>query len=286
MDRYQKVLSDSSKENNHKTSRTAKNQELYDDFYKNSKYTEFSDASFKNVVDLSSLEKKYQTREGYQQMIKYQNVITPPKVKRDLEEYNSLYPEQNKIYDINSILKEAKKNRNEIDELERKRKLRNEEYNILSGINMEELKRFKEEKKRKIEQLQKEEDSIQTLIDTITSKTLKDDILKEQTGLLSELMPDSLDETKVTEPIKVEEKSKVIVQKIDDSVQNDKKSNLESMDKSFYTKSMDLSDKDFELDDDFSDVKENQTGYIILKILLFLVLVGIVTTVIYFVVNN
>ena len=43
--------------------------------------------------------------------------------------------ENNKVYDINSVLEEARKNRKEKDELEEKRKLKNTSYNILADLN-------------------------------------------------------------------------------------------------------------------------------------------------------
>lgn len=103
------------------TSREDKNKNLYDQLYTNTSYTEYSDITDSNAVELGTLQNSYQTREGYQKMKEYQTVITPPKVKRELERFQELYPsDENKVYDINSVLLEAKKNRNEVDELEKK----------------------------------------------------------------------------------------------------------------------------------------------------------------------
>lgn len=282
MDRYYNEDSSTTVRSSKNASRTSKNRELYDDFYRNSKYTEFFDIKDKNVIDLSNTQTNYQTREGYHKMRSYHDVMSPvQKEKRELDEYTSLYHDENKVYDINSILQEAKKNRNEVDELEKKRKLHNTEYNILAGLNKEELERFREEKKRKIEELQKEESSLTSIIDTITSKTLTDDLRTQNSGLLSDLMPSDKSQTIVTKPIVT---SDTIARKIEPTKKES--SMLEGMDKSFYTKSMDLSDQDFEVDDDFKDVKEHKIVLLILKVILFIVLVAVVTIAIYYVINH
>lgn len=117
MDRY-----DSQKVNKKEvvSTRSEKNQDLYDDFYTNSTYTEYQDFTDK-PVDLASLNKNYHTREEYQKIKEYKSVITPPEVKRDLDKLESLYPtDENKVYDINSVLEDAKKNRQNVDELEKR----------------------------------------------------------------------------------------------------------------------------------------------------------------------
>ena len=64
-----------------------------------------------------------------------------------------------------------------------------------------------------------------------------------------------------------------------------KESNLENMDQSFYTKSMDLSDQDFEMDHEFEDVDTKKIP-VAVKIILFILLIGVVTTIFYFVIQN
>ena len=67
---------------------------------------------------------QHTTREAYQQMKKYKNVEPIPKVRKDLDDFNYLYKQkENKIYDINSVLEEARKNREDNDNKEAKRKL-------------------------------------------------------------------------------------------------------------------------------------------------------------------
>ena len=110
------------------------------------------------------------------------------KVKKDLEEFNHIYNKhENRVYDINNVLEEARKNREE-DTLEEKRKLKNTSYNILASLNKEELEKFRQEKR---ERLFKDDDELRDLIDTIASKTLAGEI-EAASDLLSDLMATSI----------------------------------------------------------------------------------------------
>ena len=52
-----------------------------------------------------------------------QNIQPVPRVKKELEDFNHLYKtRENRIYDVNRVLEEARKNRTEADEKEEKRK--------------------------------------------------------------------------------------------------------------------------------------------------------------------
>jgi len=73
-----------------------------------------------------------------------------PKVKKELDEFNYLYQDhENRVYDINSVLKNSKENRKEKDALEEKRNLKNTNYNILASLNQDELEKYRNEKKQK-----------------------------------------------------------------------------------------------------------------------------------------
>lgn len=187
MDRYE----DSSTT---KMSRSSNNKELYQDIYNNPKYTSITDVTNSNAYEISSQNNDKKTRESYQQMKKYQNVENTPKVKKELDDFNHLYHmDEKKVYDINSVLEEARKNKAK-DDLEEKRKLKYTSYNILAGINLEELQKYREEKKKR--QATPEEEGMRELIDTIASKTLAGELDKEETvDLLCDLMATSAMDT-------------------------------------------------------------------------------------------
>ena len=306
MERYEK------EEQREISSRANKNQELYENIGRNTKYTNFTDVTNANAFDLGTAQKNYRTREGYHQMKEYNTFISEPKVKKELDEFNYLYQDhENKVYDINSVIAEAKKNRIKKDELEAKRKLKNTNYNILASLNPEELEKYRKEK---VERTKPDEEELRSLIDTITSKTLAGEIDQATSvDLLSDLMatnimdrvekpePDSdkstdddddeTDEDTFEETGEIEERlslSKEILDKDQiekvNKLKEDKESGsiMDESDTDFYTRSMDLSDKDFEMDDEFKE-KKLPTA---VKIILIILIIAVIAIAGYFIYKN
>ena len=305
MERYEK------EEQREISSRANKNQELYENIGRNTKYTNFTDVTNANAFDLGTAQKNYRTREGYHQMKEYNTFISEPKIKKELDEFNYLYQDhENKVYDINSVIAEAKKNRIKKDELEAKRKLKNTNYNILASLNPEELEKYRKEK---VETTNPDEEELRSLIDTITSKTLAGEIDQATSvDLLSDLMatnimdrvekpePDSdkstddddeIDEDTFEETGEIEERlslSKEILDKDQiekvNKLKEDKESGsiMDESDTDFYTRSMDLSDKDFEMDDEFKE-KKLPTA---VKIILIILIIAVIAIAGYFIYKN
>lgn len=305
MDRYKDATNDI------RESRSDNNKELYESLGSTTRYTNFTDVTTANAIDLTST-KNYNTREGYHQMKEYQEVIPTPKVKKDLEDFKAVYNNrENKIYDINNVLEEARKNRIEKDELEEKRKLKNASYNILASLNPEELEKYRKEKQER--KLHHDEDDLKELIDTITSATLAGDI-KVASELLSDLMATSImekinadldDEDDAEETVTNNQEKennqndeqenykltlskeildlkelKKLTDKIEKSQLEETKENqtTDNADEEFYTRSMDLSDQDFELEEEFKDKKLP----LAMKILIFLIILVILAAVFFF----
>lgn len=305
MERYEK------EEQREISSRANKNQELYENIGRNTKYTNFTDVTNANAFDLGTAQKNYRTREGYHQMKEYNTFISEPKVKKELDEFNYLYQDhENKVYDINSVIAEAKKNRIKKDELEAKRKLKNTNYNILASLNPEELEKYRKEK---VERTKPDEEELRSLIDTITSKTLAGEIDQATSvDLLSDLMAtnimdrvekpeqdsdkstdddDEIDEDTFEETGEIEERlslSKEILDKDQiekvNKLKEDKESGsiMDESDSDFYTRSMDLSDKDFEMDDEFKE-KKLPTA---VKIILIILIIAVIAIAGYFIYKN
>ena len=283
MDRYRELDNETER-----TSRSRRNQELYQNIGTNAKYTNFTDVTNSNTTLIDRKRRDYSTREDYQKRKEYTSFENKPKVKKELDDFNHLYQDhENRVYDINRILEMAKENRKDKDSMEEKRKLKNTNYNILASLNPEELEKYRKEKQNRNKP---DDNELRGLIDTITSKTLAGEISKE-TGvdLLSDLMATSaLDKVPAESVIKQDEsndkdniKGKDILNKEDMvKVEEAKKDYKEpssdimrDIDKSFYTKSMDLSDKDFFTDED--DDKEKRIPLVV-KVLLILILVALV----------
>ncbi len=279
MDRYS--------ETTNRLSRVEKNQNLYQDVSNNAIYTNITDVTNANAFEIGKeTSSAHQSRESYQQMQKFKNFEPISPEKKELEDYNHLYQKrENKVYDINSVLENARKNRSDKDELEEKRKLKNNAYNILSGVNKEELEKYREEKRKKI--LTPEEEEIRDLIDTIASKTLAGELDKETTvDLLSDLMAtnmlDKVAPTKENPEIKeevvekTEEKKpqeEISEEKEPTKIEETKENSKVEKDTDFYTRSMDLSDKDFDMSDEFKD----KTLPLWIKLLLFFLVVVVLS---------
>ena len=299
MERYEK-------ENQQETSRrSSKNKELYENIGRNTKYTNFTDVANANAFDLGTAQKNYRTREGYHQMKEYSDTfIQEPKIKKELDNFNYLYQDhENKIYDINSVLAEAKKNRVKKDELEAKRKLKNTNYNILASLNPEELEKYRKEK---VERTRPDEEELRDLIDTITSKTLAGEIDQATSvDLLSDLMATNMmdrvenpEEEKKEETTPEQDDEEEIEERLSlskeilDKEQLDKVNKLKEQEKTgsimddsdtdFYTRSMDLSDKDFEMDDEFKEKKMP----LAIKIILIILIIAVIAVAGYFIYRN
>lgn len=306
MDRYKD-------EELNKMNRMEKNQELYQDVVNNPKVANITDVTNANAFELSSKKENASSRESFQQMRKYGDFEEVPKVKKELDDFNFLYAKkEKKIYDINSVLEEARKNRQEKDELEEKRKLKYTSYNIFSGINLEELAKYREEKKKR--EMTPQEEGIHELMDTIASKTLAGEISKEETvELLSDLMATNMmdkvvpadeigiDKEIVEEPqiistqeITIEERkekpieappkeeqttSTLNVEEVENASKEENTQTNKALDKDFYTKSMDLSTKDLEMADDF----EEKGLPTIVKILIAFLIISIIAVAAYFI---
>ena len=331
MDRYNE------EENTNKLSRSDKNKDLYQNIGNNTRYTNFTDVANANAFEISSVDRNTRTRENYQKMREYSNLIPGPKVKRELDEFKNIYKEkENRVYDINSVMAEARKNRTQ-DEYESKRKLKNDKYNILLSMTKEELEEYRKERKEKF--THPDEDELHEIIDTIASKTLAGEIDKiTSVNLLSELMATSImdkveapneekkeeektleeeleEDLKITTPVRmkydneedilkeateeVEETDEVEVvededqdksfitnekinvedlQKLSEEIDNNQPEENEiegvgTADSEFYTRSMDLSNEDFEgeMDDEFKEKKMP----LLLKLFIILIVLAV-----------
>lgn len=309
MDRYNDET-----ENLARNSRMDKNQDLYHNLSSNSIYTNITDVKNANAFEIDNrpMDNSRTTREAYQQMQKYQTIEAMPKSRKELEDVNYLsQKKENKTYDINSFLEEARRNRTEKDDLDGKRKLKNNAYNILASINKEQLEKYREEKKNRIRT--PEEEELRDLTEDLLSKTMAGEIDTETTvDLLSDLMATNLLDTVVgatamaetttvevveednskedTNTITTDTITEEITKTLDNNLNTEEvktasrsertaKNSFDARDTDFYTRSMDLSDKDFDLGSDFNDKKLP----VLVKIIIALLVVAILAVAAYFI---
>ena len=252
-------------------SRVAKNAILYDEINSKIGSDEIPTYESNDEINLSSLDMSNLNRSDYQKVKNFKELIDDPNSNEEVVNKEEVKP---KSYDINKVLEEAKKNR-EMDALEEKRSLKEEDYNILNNLNKKYLhqKGFTEE----------DNEELKELIDTITSKTMVDDIEDEnEKELLSELLATTID-------IKLEnELSETQIEKLAEEKENEEDLNTNS----FYSKSLELS-KDDMIDDPKEEkeedyLKEDKSDYegtrnIPKIIFISLVLLILVIVVVYFI---
>ena len=246
------------------SSRTLKNQNLYQDL---KDYTNLKEEILIEPVIEIDLNKKEIRREVKHQDIINKNIMSP------------LYNDEKKEYDINKVLTNAKENRKDIDELEDKRHLKKDEYNIAKNIDLKKLDKYK---KNKDGLNNSEQEELKELINTIYSNNLKEEIKKKENennkdiekdndnDLFSDLIAD-IDETIIDEDMagKILEEEKI-----------SKTNELKNVDDSFFTTSLGLNVDDFvdndnvdDMDTSFVEEKDPKRIIIISSVVLFVLLV-------------
>ena len=112
-------------------SRVEKNQALYSEVNSKIGFEEVTVYEPGAAIDLSKLNEERPRREDYQKIKEYKNLIEDDN-KEKVEEVKKENKPKN--FDINEVLEEAKKNRKNEDELEKKRNL-SEDESVLSNLN-------------------------------------------------------------------------------------------------------------------------------------------------------
>lgn len=254
-----------------KLTRANKNRYLYDEVNNKIGYEEIDTLEMYDGIELDC-DSPIKTREEYQKM------KDTTRLEKDVVDVNREFEEEAKVYDINSILEEAKKNRVIPDELEKKRKLQNVEYSILNDLNQ----KYKNKKEKIEEDLEKE--GIRELIDTITSRNLASDLADLEKDDEDDLMSDLLatNTMNAIEGISLEEDiAKEILVDKRETLKDDEEESDEIVEEdgrlvnSFYTRSMDLSEHDFEIRDEIIEDNKEKRKILILVILIILVIIAI-----------
>ena len=222
-------------------SRVNKNKLLYDDI-NNGKidFDEIHTISTSAEINLSSINMDNLKRSDYQKVKDFKDLIGNDDKQEIVEQKEEV---KKKNFDINKVLEEAKKNRKK-DELEDKRNLKDEDRDVLNNLNKKYLhqKGFTEE----------DNEELKELIDTITSKTMIDDVKdEEEKDLLSELLATTID-IKLESELSQEEINSIADKNID-GIKDDDNTN------SFYSRSLELSKEELEEDDKEDNENDDTT---------------------------
>ncbi len=224
--------------NNESFSRVNKNQNLYDDIYANTNYTNMVVIDDSNEIDISKIKEIIDGDKKIDKRIDKTPIIE--------KEYDSIVPPKNydnKLYDINEVLKEAKNQRDIIEDANEKRKIQN--YKFKENLD-EELS-----KTRKVyESLVKEEKELLNIMNTLTNVSSVDLAMDMFNDLTNEdNMTELMDENDIKPGIDIKQ------------IKNDTTSE-------YSTDTFMFSTKDFEKLEDLEDnVKKTST---FIKVLIFI----------------
>lgn len=260
MERYSELDSKSSS-----NSRVNKNQTLYEDINSQTLSRIKTFDNFKIIddvpkeIDIEKI-KKYLTSTK-EENIERKKIFINPKEEEIVEE-----KEEPKIYDINSIIEEARSKKETSYEEDKYKKLHNTEYDILKKIEI-----YNSSKTEKSDSEFNTDE--RTLIDLINTVTMKKE---EEKDLLSELTGGN-ENTVVTNPINEEMKKEEV--KINEVVPPKTEiGNIGTIDKSFYTNSMNFSKEDFECINELE--KEVSKNTFLVKFSIFLLILLVIGTVV------
>lgn len=188
--------------------------------------------------------------------------VSKPLAKVEDKTYKEIDLEETREYDINSILEAAKDKKEEDYEVDRLKKLRNTQMDILNNLDLN-MPKVKEEKSNSAE-----EEKLRELIDTITLKE------EENKGL------DPLD---LLKDLKGSENTMVIPPVETPLMSNKDETKTGEIDNSFYTTSNVFTQSDF---DDFNDLKEDvESTKTIIKVLIAVVIIAFIVGV-FFILNR
>jgi len=232
--------------------RSKRNKSLYEQIEDLDNYTNIEGVATiekTNEIDISKVQELLKNRENYKKQKQLRSILEEEKeIIEKIEEE----PEETRNYDINDILSKV---RNETKD-EEYRSLREEQYKDLKKLS----------RKVKKYDIEKEEEEIKELINTIVSNKelnkLKD---VDDVGLLDDLKSDTMvGDASSIKKIMEEEKQKTVNE------------NTMEMDKSFYTSSFGFTQRDFEELKDINHKIKKGNKFIITLLIVLISLVAIV----------
>lgn len=252
-------------------SRTQKNQTLYQEV-KNSALTEFDINSNVSVIDehadhIDVSKVRALLDQRYSQDTPRRKSIEVPEFEEPIVQETF---QDTKEYDINAILAKAKKGKNVDYNKERLKKIRQTQYEILNNLDLE-LKKVDEVKSTRDREA---EENLLNLINTITELEIKNkdiaskEVSKEASAAL-DLLEDLKDNEEKTEEVKQNDDNTVTEIVLD--LNEEEKTKEQKLNETLSKLNVTMSAYD-----EFSDVSKNDTGSLILKIIIFILIIALI----------
>ncbi len=242
------------------TKRTRANEELYNTIYSEIGYSNIegiAEIEKTNEIDITRIKEMLKNRENFRREKELRQIVKES-VTPIVEE---VIVEEDKNYDIRDILSKAKDERDETSETNDYRSLKNTQYNILKGISLQ-------EHMNKKEYLGEDDEDLKGLINTITNTSMLNKLGDRELSLnmFGDLRSSGDTIIGQTDPIR-----KILESGNEPAVEN------HTLDKSFYTSSLNFNEQDFEgLKDMSTALKKNN---FLIKLLIFTIAVIITSAI-------
>ncbi|MGN0992962.1 MAG: hypothetical protein ACI4PE_03485 [Bacilli bacterium] len=245
--------------------RTKRNERLYSEVQNMN--IDYVNIDVNNAIDLSLSNNSRSSREDYQKQRELDKIL-PRKQEIDNQVKQDIIPKEERVYDIDEILKMARENK--LFEESEKKRLINTEYNILTKLDVHSLQN---------DEMRKED--LRSLIDNIYEKEKpvkeKKYPRKVEERLLSDLFEDTTEEKKdLEEEIRLkEELSQKVLAKQEDNIKDDNKDDIIVIEPKKESQSLEdkKEEKDEEIMEDFIEEKEGKgllIAIIVVSILIIL----------------
>lgn len=211
------------------TKRTQMNQDLYQEIYKTSEYSNIEGIATiekSNEVNITKIKNMLKNREEYKKQKDLRSILYKDKEIKENEPVQYEKKEEHRTYDISDVLTKAKTNKKPDDKY---RKLGNTNYDILKSLRVKGDSN-KEDKTSEIEQ---------TLVDTRVLKSLKD----------SDLSLDLLDDLKSNTTTMVGSNHTIhqlLEEAKEEELRKKEREKKPELDTSFFTSSLSFGKDDFE----------------------------------------
>ncbi len=260
-------------------SRAKKNEELYQEII----YDDLEDINLESNAHVIGENEKSINIEKIKELLekKYPSEQRNSRTARPLavdfdyeeEEKKEIDDEETKEYDINAIIEKAKLDKEVDYERERLKKIRDTQYDILKGLDLDD-----DEPPASV--VTSNKDNLMNLINTITEKELTREM--NPLDILTDLK--GSDNTVVLDGVKKELEKETAKQEIKNTVKETVKDTVKEevrkeIDKTFYTNSLSFTKSDF---DDFNDLKEDiESNKILVRILLIIVILALLAGILF-----
>lgn len=238
------------------TSRTSRNRQLYDDLYLNTNYTNSVVLDDSKEIDINKIKELIQKENSIEEK---KSVRPTLDFYNDLKELNEEVEE--KVYDINEVLKEAKSKRDILEEANEKRKTNSSKYESHLDIEAELAKT------RKVyDKLLQEETELLDIMNTLSSTSAinKKDAYKDLTTEANKF------KTGTVEVQKIETAKQEIVDNNDDTTE-------------YNTNTFMFDKRDFVTEESLKEHLSGTNKFI--KILVFLLIIAIILAAYYIITN-